>query len=181
VSTFHIQPGDRIPGIPKDSLRLAWRYRMTPAFTLGLSMVANSWSYVRGNENNDHQPGGTDSNGAPTNGTIDPSITVEPGRRYVDQGRIPGYAIVNLLASYQVTRQLTLTARIDNLFDTAYVTAGERALNPFSAGQWGVRDAAGFNYNSNDWTHASFVGPGAPRGLWLGLTYIFDTHGGGGK
>ena len=32
VSTFLIQPGDRIPGIPRDSLRLAWRYRMTSGF-----------------------------------------------------------------------------------------------------------------------------------------------------
>jgi len=177
VSTFLIQPGDRIPGIPRDSMRLAWRYRMTPAFTFGLSMIANSWSYVRGNENNGHQPGGTDSNGSPTNGTNDPSITVEPGRRYVGDGRIPGYAILNLLASYQLTNQLTLTARVDNLFDRSYLTAGELALNPFAAGRWGVRDAAGFNYNSNDWTHSQFVGPGAPRGIWFGITYLFDMPG----
>jgi len=181
VSTFMIQPGDRIPGIPANSMRLAWRYSMTPAFTFGLTMVANSWSYVRGNENNDHQPGGTDSNGSPTTGTLDPSITTEPGRRFVGEGRIPGYAIFNLLASYQFTRQLSLTVRVNNLFDTSYVTAGELGLNPFSAGQWGTRDASGFNYNSNDWTHATFVGPGAPRGMWLGLTYVFDMPAGAGR
>jgi outer membrane receptor protein involved in Fe transport len=177
VNTFVVQPGDRIPGIPRDSLRLAWRYRWTPDLTFGLSMIANSWSYVRGNENNDHQPGGTDSNGAPTNGTIDPSITVEPGRRYVGEGRIPGYAIFNMLASYRIARGLLLTLRVDNLFDTRYVTAGELALNPFTTGQWGVRDTAGFNYNSNDWTHSTFVGPGAPRAAWVGVTYVFDMPG----
>lgn len=178
VNTFLVEPGDRIPGIPRDSLRLAWRYRATRDFNIGLSMIANGWSYVRGNENNGHAPGGTDSNGAPTNGTLDPTITVEPGRRYVGEGKIPGYAIFNLLASYQVTRQLTFTVRVDNLFDTRYVTAGELALSPFAAGQWGVRDVAGFNYNSNDWTHSTFVGPGAPRAAWLGLTYVFDMPGG---
>ena len=177
VTTFQIQPGDRIPGIPRDSMRLSWRYQVTPAFMFGLSMVARSWSYVRGNENNAHVPGGTDSNGAATNGTLDPGITVEPGRSYVGEGRIPGYAIFNLVASYQVTRQLSITARIDNLFDRSYVTAADLALNPFAASRWGVRDAAGFNYNSNDWTNSTFVGPGAPRGIWLGLTYLFDTGG----
>lgn len=181
VNTFQVQPGDRIPGIPRDSLRLAWRYRATSDFTFGLSMVANSWSYVRGNENNDHTPGGTDSNGAPTNGTNDPSITVEPGRRYVGEGKIPGYAIFNFLASYQITRGLTLTARVDNIFNTSYVTAGELALNPFTSGRWGMRDAAGFNYNSNDWTHSQFVGPGAPRAAWLGVTYVFDMPGGSAR
>jgi outer membrane receptor protein involved in Fe transport len=140
-------------------------------------MIANSWSYVRGNENNQHAPGGTDSNGAPTSGTIDPSITVEPGRSYVGEGKIPGYAIFNFLASYQISRGLMLTARVDNVFDTSYVTAGDLALNPFTAGRWGTRDAAGFNYNSNDWTHSTFVGPGAPRAAWIGVTYIFDMPG----
>ena len=177
VNTFVVQPGDRIPGIPRDSLRLSWRYRATADFTFGLSMIANSWSYVRGNENNDHARGGTDSNGAPTSGTIDPSITVEPGRRYVGEGKIPGYAIFNFLASYQISRGLMLTARVDNIFDTSYVTAGDLALNPFAAGRWGARDAAGFNYNSNDWTHSTFVGPGAPRAAWIGVTYIFDMPG----
>ncbi|MCU0870590.1 MAG: TonB-dependent receptor, partial [Burkholderiales bacterium] len=52
VSEFQIRPGDRIPGIPQNALRLAWRWRTTDAVSVGLSMVAHSWSYVRGNENN---------------------------------------------------------------------------------------------------------------------------------
>ena len=177
VNTFVIEPGDRIPGIPRDALRLAWRYEMTDRFNFGLSMIAHSWSYVRGNENNEHAPVGTDSNGAPTSGTLDPTITVEPGRRYVGPGRIPGYAIVNLVATYEVTRQFQVGLRVDNLFDRSYVTAGGLALNSFTPTRWGVRDGAGFNYNSNDWTHSTFVGPGAPRALWLTATYVFDTPG----
>lgn len=178
VNTFRIDPGDRIPGIPRDSLRLAWRYDATDRVNVGLSMIANGWSYVRGNENNAHVPVGTDSNGEPTLGTNDPTIIVEPGRKYVGQGKIPGYAIFNLVASYQATSQLTLSLRLDNLFDRQYVTAGGLALNPFSPSVWGFRDAGGFNYNSNDWTHSTFVGPGAPRALWLSLNYVFDTAGG---
>jgi iron complex outermembrane receptor protein len=176
VSTFVIEPGDRIPGIPRDSLRLAWKYDATDRLNVGLSMIANGWSYVRGNENNAHSPGGTDSNGEPTLGTNDPTITVEPGRKYVGQGRIPGYAIFHLIATYQATKQLSFSLRLDNLFDRQYVTAGGLALSPFTASVWGVRDASGFNYNSNDWTHSTFVGPGAPRALWVSLNYVFDTE-----
>ncbi|MBK8017360.1 MAG: TonB-dependent receptor [Betaproteobacteria bacterium] len=177
VNTFRIEPGDRIPGIPQNALRLAWNYEFTDRWDLGLAMIAHSWSYVRGNENNDHVPEGTDSNGAPTLGTNDPSITVEPGRRYVGEGKIPGYAIVNLTTSYRINKQLSIGLRLDNLFDRNYVTAGGLALNPFSPSVWGMRDAAGFNYNSNDWTHSTFVGPGAPRALWLSMTFVFDTGG----
>jgi outer membrane receptor protein involved in Fe transport len=92
----------------------------------------------------------------------------------VGEGKIPGFAIFNLIASYKATPRLTFSARLDNVFDTRYVTAGELALNPFAAGRWGFRDAGGFNYNSNDWTHSTFVGPGAPRGLWLTVSYVFD-------
>jgi iron complex outermembrane recepter protein len=178
VNTFKIQPGDRIPGIPRDSMRLNWRYDWTDRFNIGLSMIAHAWSYVRGNENNEHTPGGTDSNGSATLGTLDPTITVEPGRRYVGEGKIPGYAIFHLSASYEVTKQLIFGARIDNLFDRRYVTAGGLALNSFTPSVWGARDAGGFNYNSNDWTHSTFVGPGAPRAMWVSMTFLFDTPGG---
>ena len=177
VSTFLIQPGDRIPGIPQNSLRLAWNYDVSDRIDVGLSMIAHSWSYVRGNENNDHVAEGTDSNGAPTTGTNDPSITVEPGRRYVGSGKIPGYAIFNLTSNFRVSKQWSIGLRLDNLFDRNYVTAGALALNPFTESRWGMRDAAGFNYNSNDWTHSTFVGPGAPRALWISMTYVFDTGG----
>jgi len=177
VNTFRIQPGDRIPGIPRDSVRLAWRYEATDRFNFGFTMIAHSWSYVRGNENNEHVPGGTDSNGAPTQGTLDPTITTEPGRKYVGEGRIPGYAIVNFTAGYEVSRQWSVGLRVDNVFDRSYVTAGQLGLSPFAPSVWGARDAAGFNYNSNDWTHSTFVGPGAPRAAWLSVTYLFEPAG----
>jgi hypothetical protein len=68
--------------------------------------------------------------------------------------------------------------RIDNVFDRQYATAGELGLNPFAPSRWGMRDASGFNYNSFDWTHSLFVGPGAPRAFWLGVTYSWSGRGG---
>lgn len=174
LNVFTIAPGDRIPGIPRDNFRLTWRYAATDSFDVGVTMIAHTWSYARGNENNDHEAIGTDSNGAATTGTLDPTITVEPGRKYVGSGRSPGYAVFHLTANYRITPALTLSARVDNIFDREYFTAAQLGLNPFAQSRWGAVDAGGFNFNSNDWTHSNFVGPGAPRAVWVSLNYAFD-------
>lgn len=180
VAEFAIQPGDRIPGIPRDTLRLSWYVDPAPRWTLGLTLIAHSWSYARGNENNDHQAGGTDSDGRPVTARNDPTITVNPGRAYVDSGRIPGYAILNFNATFRMTTAWSVFARIDNVFDRRFETAGELGINPFAPSRWGVRDSAGFNYNSLDWQHSLFVGPGAPRAAWIGVTYSASMPGGRG-
>ena len=86
--------------------------------------------------------------------------------------------IVNCEAVEGSTKLLRLTLDVDNLFDRSYQTAGELGLNPFTPSRWGTRDGSGFNFNSNDWTHSTLVGPGAPRSLQLGLVYTFDSPGG---
>ena len=171
VNEFVIQPGDEIPGIPRDSLRLGWNMQVTPRFNVGLNVIAQSWSYVRGNENNDHAPGGTDSDGSRVRARYDPTITTKPGRAYVGEGTIDGFAVLNLNAGYRLNEKLTVFLKMDNVFDERYATAGELGLNPFTPTRWGMRDAAGFNYNSFDWTHSQFIGPGSPRAIWIGLAY----------
>lgn len=71
-------------------------------------------------------------------------------------GRLGGYVVVNLRASARLGRHLTLTAQIENLFDRRYANFGSLG-NPsrLFAGQ----------------TDPRFVGPGAPRGVWLGVSY----------
>ncbi|MBT9516477.1 MAG: TonB-dependent receptor [Methyloversatilis discipulorum] len=177
LNTFNISPGDRIPGIPRDSFRLNWGYQVSDKFEIGLSMIAHSSAFVRGNENNEHEPVGTDSNGQPTAALNDPTITMEPGRRYVGRGKNPGYAFFNFISSYRFSPSLLLSVRVDNVFNKDYVTAGDLGLNPFAPTRWGVRDGAGFNYNSNDWLHTTFVGPGAPRAIWLTMNYTLDLPG----
>lgn len=174
LNVFSIDPGDRIPGIPRHSFRLNWRYRATEKVDVGLTMIAHDSSYSRGNENNEHQPGGTDSTGQAVNGSVDPAILVEPGRKYIGEGKTPGYAVFNLTANYRFSKSLLFSLRLDNIFDKAYYTGGQLGLNPFAPSRWGATDAAGFNYNSNDWTHSQFVAPGAPRALWVGVNYVFD-------
>ena len=64
VAEFNVEPGDRIPGLPRDTLRLNWSTDVTEHWNLGLTMIAHGFAYSRGNENNDHRPGGTDSDGS---------------------------------------------------------------------------------------------------------------------
>jgi len=121
---------------------------------------------VRGNENNAHQPGGTDNSPAKP----------QRFRDYVGEGRVEGFAIVNLEASYAITPSVSAFLQVDNLLDKAFVNTGQLNRNAFPSifpndPAFGVRDPSGFSNNSNDWTHSRFVGPGAPRALWIGLRY----------
>jgi outer membrane receptor protein involved in Fe transport len=168
---FVIEPGDRIPGIPRNSVRAGLAVDITSRLSLGLNMIAQSSSYVRGNENNDHQPQGTDSDGSAVTARYDPTITTSPGRAYVGDGKIDGFVVFNLSAGYRLSDRWSVFLQVDNLFNEDYVTAGQLGLNSFTTSRWGQRDAAGFNYNSYDWTHSQFVGPGAPRAAWIGISY----------
>jgi len=176
LNEFVIQPGDRIPGLPQHMLRLGWDVALSSRFTVGVSMIADSWSYSRGNENNQAQPGGTSSNGSLV---VDKqgNTVVDPGRRYVATGRTSGYAVFNLAANYRFGSAWSMFLRVDNVFNTEYETASQLGLNPFAPSHFGFRDAAGFNYNSNDWLYTNFVGPGAPRAFWIGVSYSFSPSG----
>ena len=83
-----VHPGDRIPGIPENTLKLRLDYAATAKWNLGANILYRSSIFSRGDENNQ------DSN-----------------------GRIAGYAIVDLDTTYQVTKQLQLFAHVNNLFD----------------------------------------------------------------
>ncbi|MBU0601954.1 MAG: TonB-dependent receptor [Gammaproteobacteria bacterium] len=169
LNEFTIKPGDRIPGIPRDVMRLGWAFDATDKLNVGINMIAHAGSYSRGNENNEHEAGGTDEFGNSFGGGA-----AGLGRAYTGSGKTAGYAVFHFVGRYQITPRLSLFARIDNLFDKQYVTASELEINPFSAGSFGARDASGFNYNSFAWTHSQFVGPGSPRAGWFGLNYAFD-------
>lgn len=171
LSEFQISAGDRIPGIPRHSVRLSLNYRWTDRLSTVLTMVAHSFSYARGNENNEHEAVGTDSDGTTANNSSGVQV-VKPGRAFTGAGRTSGYAVFNLAATYRMTDAVSIFARIDNLFDREYATAGELGLNAFTPSRYGARDGAGFNYNSNDWTHSQFIGPGSPRAVWVGMNLL---------
>ncbi len=148
-----VTPGSRMPGIPEQSLKLAASYAVNDRWRVGMQFVAFSSIFVRGNENNRHEPGTySDLNG----------IT----RTFLGPGYAPGYGVLNLSTRYAVSPDLELYARFANVLNKQYATAGALAENPFNAsGQFETDPAA--------WQRETFYAPGAPRAAWIGLRYRF--------
>ncbi len=146
-----VKSGNRLPGIPEHSFKLALRWQATSALRLGGDVTAYSSQYLRGNENNAHQAGeATDSFGEE--------------RTFEGSGKARGYAILNLKADYRIDRAWTLFARVDNVFDRRYASGGALAENPFDA-------SGAFVPDSDAWRRESFLAPGAPRSFWVGVRY----------
>jgi iron complex outermembrane recepter protein len=173
-----INAGDRMPGIPLHNINASVTIHLTPKWEFGVAMIAHSSSFVRGNENNDHQQGGFDQveqvigydpvSGMPQYGLV------ATNRKFKDAGSIPGYAIFNLKTRYEIAKGLSVFGMVNNLFDRQFATAGRLGINPFSPSQSGTIGSSGWNYNSSEWQSSTFVGPGAPRAFWVGFDFRFD-------
>lgn len=179
-----VSPGNRIPGVPLHNLNATVSYEITPDWTVSLTGILHSESFVRGNENNKHQAGASNSRylscTAPTvidgiqYGNDSCATQIErPNFRY--PGKVPGYAVWNLKTSYKLNKSWTAGLMINNLFDREYYSAGRLGINPFSPSINGAIGPGGFNYNSNDWMASTFLAPGAPRSAFFTLTYDFDV------
>jgi len=168
---IQVNPGNRIPGVPLHNLNATLNYQVTKKWQVGLTAIAHSFAYVRGNENNKHQQGVTiydsvtDSNGA----------IVQVARQATSNpGTTSGYMVFNLQTSYKLNSEWTLGLRVNNLLDKEYFTAGRLGRNPFSPSIYGAIGESGYNFNSNDWLMTNFLAPGAPRAAWISLSYEFD-------
>ena len=139
---IEILPGNRIPGMPLHNLKLGVLARPLEKWTIGSTLAAYSSQFIRGNENNAHQPGGA----------------------FSGAGKIGGYATVDLTAAYDLGNRWQLFAKVSNLFDKRYASAGQLGRSSFEA------DGA-FIPDEDDWPHRQFVGPGAPRAGWIGVRY----------
>ncbi len=166
---IRIEPGDRMPGIPLHNLNLSLDAHLTPTWELGLSMVAHSPAFVRGNENNDHTVGAYDYVQKST-GT---GYTWVANRPYTQAGNVAGYVIFNLKTRYEVLPGLSVFGLVNNLLDKRYFTAGRLGINPFAPQEQGVTGPSGWNYNANDWLNTTLVAPGAPRAFWAGIEYRY--------
>lgn len=176
---IRIDPGDTLPGVSRHNINLTLAYQFNDKLNIRLGMVAHSPSFLRGNENNDHETGGTDKEvgsyycGAPLPCTIQQSTTPD-GRRFRYGGKLPGYAVFNLSASHRIDQRWTALLQINNLLDKDYFTAGRLGITPFAPSVRGAVGESGWNYNSNDWLNTTMVAPGAPRALWVGVSYRLD-------
>jgi outer membrane receptor protein involved in Fe transport len=131
---IQVSSGNKIPGIPAHSVKLRAEYDVTDSFSAGTNVMYFSSQYARGDENNQ------DVN-----------------------GKIPGYALVNLDARYQATKQLSFFGRVDNVFDKEYQTLGVLGENFFNG--------AGRTFNAATVTDDQFRSTGAPRAFWIGVKY----------
>jgi outer membrane receptor protein involved in Fe transport len=106
-------------------------------------MVSTSGAFARGNENNAHQPDGTN---------------------YLGSGQSVGYAIFNLSANLRVTPQWQLKAQVNNLFDTSYGTVAQLSPTGFDAnGNFVARALGGSSAKGYPAPQSTFYAPGAPR------------------
>ena len=95
--------GDRIPGVPRQSLRVRLDVEAGDALSLGANLAASGSSRLRGDENNRDR-----------------------------HGSVPGFAVVNLDGQYRLAKDTELFARVNNLFDRQYSNFGILGNNVFA-------------------------------------------------
>jgi Fe(3+) dicitrate transport protein len=171
LGTIRVEPGDRMPGVPLQNLNASVNYDVTDKWAIGLSMVAHSDSYLRGNENNEHRQGVAQARQIFVPGLGSTTVNRQPT---TNPGKVDGYATFNFQTSYKLSREWTATMMVNNLFDKEYFSAGRLGRNPFSPSILGAVGPDGYNHNSGDWLSTNFIAPGAPRGVWFSLNWHFE-------
>jgi outer membrane receptor protein involved in Fe transport len=141
-----VRPGDQIPLIPRNTGRFALDYELGKQWDVGGNVVVASGSYLHGNENNANQAGVTNAAGAYVSGS----------------GWIAGYAVVNLQSTYRITNHAEIFARLVNLFDRQYSTAGFLTSDSFNPN-------GSFIPNPANWPNENAVAPAQPRAIWAGV------------
>ena len=121
--------GNRIPGIPTQTLKLRAAYAWDADTLLGANLIAVGSQYAHGNESN-----------------------TEP------DGMVPGYTLLNLDAHYKLSKEVRVSANINNALNQSYATYGLSGITSIYT-----------------LANQQFITPAAPRGLWLALTYKFGA------
>jgi outer membrane receptor protein involved in Fe transport len=148
-----VRPGDRIPLVPRNTGRIALDYDFHKQWDVGAQLIAASSTFLHGDENNANVAGGTNGEGATTN-----PVT--------GTGVIPSYMVVNLMGTYHVGTHLDLFARVVNVFNKEYATAGFLTDNGFNPN-------GTFRADPDDWTNENAVSPAQPRAVWGGVRLRF--------
>ena len=134
-----VQPGDRIPAIPPHSINARVAFEPHERISIGVGVVYASAQYALGDENNEDV-----------------------------QGKLPSYVVVDLDGSYQLTPQLTIFAKVANLFDRRYQNLAVLGANAFTGPEGSFGPSHGVAPISEQ-----FRSSGAPRGAWIGVRYSF--------
>ncbi|MEP7061441.1 MAG: TonB-dependent receptor [Betaproteobacteria bacterium] len=148
--TIDVQPGMRIAGLPRNTLKLAADWQATETASIGADVVAVSSVGTVGNDDGLVADAGSDAG------------------RHSRDAAVAGHAVVNLRARWRLDRHVELSASVANLFDTRYASFGALAQDLFVDGAIIAPHIA-----PQDPATARFVAPGAPRALYLGLRYRY--------
>ena len=100
---IRVESGNRIPGIPRHLFKLRAEYGNAGRFAVGASLLTQTDTVARGNENN-RDAGGT----------------------------VPGYAVLNLDGRVEIAKGLEIFARVDNVFDRLYSNFAVLGTNFFA-------------------------------------------------
>ena len=149
---IEIEPGDRMPLVPRHMIKVFANVRVTSAFTVDVDLIGVSSSLARGNENNLHEPDGT---------------------YYLGPGDSPGYAVVNLSGRYALTRWLQIVGQINNLFDRRYYTASQLGATGFTDSETFIARPLPPINGEFPVRHSTFYAPGAPIRGWIGTRFTF--------
>ena len=103
AGAISVQPGNRIPAVPRDSVKVRAEYAAGERFAVGINVVYASSQYALGDENNQDV-----------------------------HGRLPSYAVVHLDARYQASPDLQFFMQIANLFDRRYQSIALLGANVFT-------------------------------------------------
>jgi len=148
-----IKPGDRIPLLPRRSVKLYADWEIDARWRVGADLAAFGGANARGNENGQHVPDGV---------------------YYTGPGRSAGYAVLNVNADFQPTARLKLFVKVGNLLDRKYGTGAQLGADAFDS--LGNVSARAWPRNANGdqpVRRGTFYAPGAPRAAWIGMRYTF--------
>ncbi len=148
-----IRPGDRIPLVPQRLLKLNLDAPLAPGWNLTADLSTQGPSLARGNENNQHQ---------------------SDGLYYLGPGRSAGFAVLNLGLDWQALPGLNAFAQVGNLADRRYASAAQLGLSAFDAnGRYRAQPLPVAANGVYPLPRSTFLAPGAPRLLSLGLRWRF--------
>ena len=98
-----VRPGDRMPDIPRQSLKLSGRYAVAANLEIGAELIAVSSRYAHGDENNADR-----------------------------HGQVPGHAVIDLDLHWRPTPAWDVFVALDNALDQHYATYGELGEDVFA-------------------------------------------------
>jgi outer membrane receptor protein involved in Fe transport len=116
AGAISVRRGDRIPGIPADSLKLRADFDIDGHWAIGTSVVLTSSQFAHGDENN-----------------------LDAG------GRVPGYAVVDFDIRFQLSAASQIFLSAANLFDRHYENVGLLGANAFTGPGRTFGPALGFD------------------------------------